>query len=169
MNGVAQEPLDGAEESARTAMRHHHGQMMHRLKSLSAALGRAVAAGDTVAEHEAHAVLVEWCETELVPHALAEEEKLYGPAAGLPEGGLLVEGMLEEHRVLTGLLEELRGAGGVAAAVLGGSIERIFALHVDKEDRLLLPLLAAAPGLSLAESVEDLESLVGAAHVRHEP
>ncbi|MCG2621066.1 hemerythrin domain-containing protein [Arthrobacter sp. I2-34] len=163
MNAQSGETNNG--EAARAAMRHHHEQMRHRLKSLADALAKAVAARDTVAEHDAHAVLVEWCETELLPHALAEEDRLYGPAADLAEGRLLVEGMLAEHRAIVGLLEELRGADGVAGAVAAGVMDRIFALHLDKEDRLLLPLLAAAPGLSLADAVEGLAELVGAAHV----
>ncbi|NKX56245.1 hemerythrin domain-containing protein [Arthrobacter mobilis] len=165
MNGPLGEPADAARDPARAALQHHHGQLLHRLKSLASALADAVAAGDAVAGHEARTVLIEWGESDLIPHVLAEEEKLYAPAAGLPEGRLLVEALLAEHRALAGLLEELRGAGGVAAAVLGGAIERTFALHVEKEDRLLVPLLAGAPGLSLAGAVEGLESLVGEAHL----
>jgi hypothetical protein len=165
MNGPAREP-DAASGAAQAALREHHGQMRHRLKSLAAALERAVAAGDSVAAHDEHAVLIEWCETDLLPHTLAEEDRLYGAAAGQPEGRLLVEGLLAEHRVLVALLEELRGAGGMAAAVTAGAMDRVFALHLEKEDQLLLPLLAGVPGFSLAEAVEGLEALVGAAHVR---
>jgi nucleotide-binding universal stress UspA family protein len=166
MNTPAGLPPDAAQVPAQAAVLQHHEQMRHRLKSLASALAHSVAAGDAVAGHEAHAVLVEWCERDLVPHVLAEEDKLYGPAAGLPGAGLLVEGLLDEHRALVDLVEELRGTDGLDGAVLGRCLERIFALHTGKEDKLLLPQLAAAPGLPLAEAVAGLVELVGEAHVR---
>ena len=72
--------------------------------------------------------------------------------------------MRAEHQVIVGLLEELRAAQGVAAAVVAGALQRVFSLHLDKENRLLLPLIAAAPGLSLARSVAGLHELLGEAH-----
>lgn len=150
--------------AALAAVTAHHAGMHRRLEKLTAALIHAVAAGDTVGEHEAHSVLVEWCEDELLPHALAEEDALYAGAGALSEGKLLVDGMLAEHQVIVGLLEELRAAHGVAAAVVAGALQRVFMLHLDKENRLLLPLFAAAPGLNLARSVAGLHELLGEAH-----
>jgi hypothetical protein len=69
--------------------------------------------------------------------------------------------MLAEHQVIVALVEELRGARGVAAAVAAGAIQRIFALHLDKENRLLMPFVVSSPGLSLAEAVSGLHELVG--------
>ncbi|MET3922244.1 hemerythrin domain-containing protein [Arthrobacter sp. UYEF20] len=156
----------GEEAGALEAVETHHGSMLRRLNALASTLTHAVKAGDAVAEHDAHEVLVEWCETELVPHALAEEGPLYGGAGDTPEGKLLVEGMLAEHQVIAGLVEDLRGASGVDAAVAAGALRHIFAVHVDKENRLLLPLIEASPGLSLAQAVGGLSELVGEAHVR---
>lgn len=152
------------DDAALAAVTAHHAGMHRRLEKLTEALIHAVASGDTVGEHEAHAVLVEWCEDELLPHALAEEDALYAGAAALPEGTLLVDGMLAEHRVIVGLLEELRAVHGVAAAVVAGALQRVFSLHLDKENRLLLPLIAATPGLSLARSAAGLHELLGEAH-----
>lgn len=161
-------PSKDADEEARAlaAVEGHHAGMLKRLNALTATLTRAVAAGDAVAEHDAHEVLVEWCETELVPHALAEEGPLYGGARKLPEGTLLVDGMLAEHQVIVGLVEELRGSRGVDTAVAAGSIRNIFALHLEKENTLLMPFIIAAPGLSLARAVEGLQELVGETHAR---
>ena len=150
--------------AAFAAVEQHHASMHKRLSALTATLVRAVRTGDTVAEYDAHEVLVEWCETELVPHALAEEGPLYGGARKMPECTLLVDGMLAEHQVIVGLLEKLRGSAGVDAAVAAGSIRNIFALHLDKENRFLLPFIAASPGLSLARAVEGLQELVGETH-----
>ena len=155
----------GEEARALAAVEQHHADMLKRLDALAAALIHAVTARDTVAEHDAHEVLVEWCETELVPHALAEEGPLYGWARKMPEGTLLVDGMLAEHQVIVGLVEKLRGSAGVDAAVAAGSIRNIFALHLDKENRLLMPFIVASPGLSLARAVEGLHELVGETHV----
>jgi hypothetical protein len=154
------------EARALAAVERHHAGMLKRLGALASALRHAVTTGDTVAEHDAHAVLVEWCETELVPHAIAEEGPLYGEARKAPECTLLVDGMLAEHQVLAGLVEELRGSAGVDAAVAAGSLRNIFALHLEKENRLLLPFIAASPGLSLARTVEGLQELVGESHVQ---
>lgn len=156
-----------AEDDARAfaAVEKHHAGMVKRLDALVSALTHAVQAHDTVAEHDAHEVLVEWCETELVPHALAEEGPLYGGAGGTPEGRLLVAGMLAEHQVIVGLVERLRAARGVEAAVAAGAIGQIFALHLQKENGLLMPFIMDSPGLSLADAVAGLHELVGEAHV----
>ena len=150
---------------ALAAVEQHHAGMLKRLSALTATLVRAVRTGDAVAEHDAHEVLVEWCETDLVPHALAEEGPLYSAPRNLPQGKLLVEGMLAEHQVIVGLVEELRGSTGVDAAVAAGSIRNIFALHLEKENRLLMPFIVASPELSLARAVEGLHELVGESHV----
>ena len=163
---AAKTPDKNADEEARAlaAVEQHHAGMLKRLDALVSKLTRAVTTGDAPAEHDAHGVLVEWCETELVPHALAEEGPLYGGARKMPECTLLVDGMLAEHQVIVGLLEKLRGSAGVDAAVAAGSIRNIFALHLDKENRFLLPFIAASPGLSLARAVEGLQELVGETH-----
>ncbi|MDR7080771.1 hypothetical protein J2X01_000040 [Arthrobacter ginsengisoli] len=155
------------EAGALAAVEQHHAGMLKRLNALAATLSHAVQSGDTVAEHDAHEVLVEWCENDLVPHALAEEGPLYSGPRNMPQGRLLVEGMLAEHQVIVGLLEELRGSTGVEAAVAAGSIRNIFALHLDKENRLLMPFIAASPELSLARAVEGLHELVGVTDVHH--
>lgn len=153
------------EKQALEAVEHHHAVMVTRLKALVAALIHAVEAGDPAAEVDAREVLVEWCETELVPHALAEEGPLYEGPGRTDQGRLLVEGMLAEHRVIVGLVDELRRSQGVNAAVAAGAVQHIFALHLDKENRLLMPFIAQSPELSLADAVEGLHELVGEAHI----
>lgn len=162
-------PKNADEEAAAlAAVEQHHAAMLKRLTALTETLVHAVRERDAVAEHSAHEVLVEWCEDDLVPHALAEEGPLYGRPRTLPEGRLLVDGMLAEHQVIVALVEELRGSAGVEAAVAAGSIRNIFALHLEKENTLLMPLIVATPALSLARAVEGLHELVGEAHV-HQP
>jgi hypothetical protein len=157
---------NAAEEAAALeAVANHHGSMLKRLDALVSALTQAVKTGNPVAEHDAQGVLLEWCETELLPHASAEEGPLYSGAGREPEGRLLVEALLAEHQAFVRLIEELRGASGVDAAVTAGAVRNVFALHLDTENRILLPLIVAAPGLSLVQAVEGLAELVGDAHV----
>ncbi|UUL75186.1 hemerythrin domain-containing protein [Pseudarthrobacter sp. Fe7] len=155
-----------AEAQALLAVEGHHADMLRHLNGLVGLLTEAVEAGDTDAGQETQAALLDWCDKELVPHALAEEGPLYGGPHGMPEARLLVDGMLAEHQVIVSLVDELRTADGVAAAVAAGAIQRIFALHLDKENRLLMPFVVESPGLSLAQAVEGLHELVGesAAH-----
>ncbi|WP_028269239.1 MULTISPECIES: hemerythrin domain-containing protein [Arthrobacter] len=156
-----------AENEALEAVERHHAGMLKRLTALVTALTNSVENRDAGGEHDAHEVLLEWCENELVPHALAEEGPLYGGPRKTAEARLLVEGMLAEHQVIVALVEEFRGARGVAAAVAAGAIQRIFALHLDKENRLLMPFVVSSSDLSLAEAVSGLHELVGEEHAHH--
>jgi iron-sulfur cluster repair protein YtfE (RIC family) len=154
----------GAEQHALRSVERHHAVMLEKLRKLVSSLIQAVEGDGGDAEHSARNALVEWCDSELIPHAVAEEGPLYGGPKKTEEGRLLVEGMLAEHQVIIGLVERLRTAQGVKAAVAGGSIEEIFALHLDKENRLLMPFIADSRGLSLAEAVHGLHELTGEAH-----
>ena len=150
-----------SERQALQAVEAHHADMLRHLNGLVGLLIEAVEAGDAAAAQAAQTTLLDWCDKELVPHALAEEGPLYSGPHGTPEAKLLVDGMLAEHQVIVGQVEELRTADGVSAAVAAGAIQRIFALHLDKENRLLMPFVVQSPGLSLAHAVEGLHELVG--------
>jgi len=51
--------------------------------------------------------------------------------------------------------------------VAAGAIQRIFALHLDKENRLLMPFIIESTGLSLAQAVEGLHELLGEGAAHH--
>ena len=74
--------------------------------------------------------------------------------------------MTAEHKDLAALLDELRGAAGIEAATVASSLSRVFALHIEKENRVLLPFIARTPDLSLSAAVEGLVELVGETHVK---
>ena len=156
-----------AEAQALQAVERHHAAMLKQLKGLVALLMDAVEAGNAPDEEGARAAVLAWCDSELVPHALAEEGPLYGGPRATPEARLLVEGMLAEHRVIVGLVEELRTSTGLSAAVAAGTIQHLFALHLDKENGLLMPFIAGSPDLSLAGAVQGLHQLVGGAEGHH--
>jgi hypothetical protein len=51
--------------------------------------------------------------------------------------------------------------------VAGSAIQRIFALHLDKDNRLLMPFIVHSPDLSLADTVQGLHELSGEGGGRH--
>ena len=108
-----------AEAAAVAAVEQHHAQLAGALRLRVETLLGAVASGDPAAEHERRE-LVDWCTRELVPHALAEEKALYPAAHAKAESRLLVDGMLDEHRVITGLVGEISAAADPTRAAAAG-------------------------------------------------
>lgn len=157
-----------ADAAALDAVEQHHAVMVGALQAHVERLVHAVEQGREADADLARDNLVGWCETEMISHAMAEEAALYGGAHTMPEARLLVDGMLAEHQILSGLVEQLRSASGVRAALAGYSLRVVFDLHVAKENDLLLPLVAAAPDLSLAAIVAGLHEMVGG-HAEHSP
>ena len=83
----------------------HHEQMLTTIGLRVRALTDAVNAGNDVSATQK--ALVEYCRTELLPHAKAEEATLY-PQAGIdPHLRALVQAMIAEHSILTELVEQL--------------------------------------------------------------
>jgi uncharacterized protein (DUF2249 family) len=150
-----------AEAAAVAAVEQHHAQLAGALNLRVEMLLGSVASGDSAADRDRRE-LVEWCNRELVPHALAEEKALYPAAHGMAEARLLVDGMLDEHRVITGLVDEISAAPDLArVAAAGYALRVMFAAHLAKENELILPLLAAAPDVALADVLAGMHELLG--------
>jgi uncharacterized protein (DUF2249 family) len=147
-----------AEADAVAAVERHHAELSGALTALAE---RVLDAGaDTV--EPARRELVAWCERELVPHALAEEKGMYPAAHALPAGRLLVDSMLAEHAVIVDLVREVAEAATPArAAGAARALVVMFDSHLAKENELVLPLLAAAPDVSVAELLEGMHELLG--------
>jgi hypothetical protein len=95
-----------------------------------------------------------------VPHAQAEERTLYPAAGDFVQARLLVDAMLAEHGVITGLVEDLAGAtDGVRAAATASALRTLFDSHLSKENDQLLPLLAQAPDVDLAGLLDGMHDL----------
>jgi uncharacterized protein (DUF2249 family) len=151
-----------ADARAAEAVEQHHAQMAGALATQVEALVSAAAARDDQAAGSARAALVSWCEHELVPHALAEEKAMYPAAQAKPEGRLLVEGMLGEHQVITGLVQLLDSTTEpVRAAAAAKALQVAFENHLAKENELILPLLVGAPDVSVAEVLGGMHELLG--------
>lgn len=153
-----------ADREAMAAVERHHGQMMLRLRTLGDTLLEAVGRDDGSEAHDAHAALQEWCENELLPHALAEEKFLYELAQDRPEATMLVTAMLIEHRSIVSALDRLRGAEGVRAAAQAKVLEALFCLHLEKQNTILLPFIVEQPDVSLLSAVQGLHELTGELH-----
>lgn len=152
-----------ADARAAEAVEQHHAQMAGALALKVESLSAAARSRRETDAHEVRADLVGWCRAELVPHALAEEETLYRAAVTRPEGRLLVEAMLAEHQVVVGLVDDLaRATDAVTAAELARALRILFESHLTKENDQVLPLLVAAPDVSVATLLGGMHELLGA-------
>lgn len=145
------------------AVQEHHAQLAGALTARVEALVAAAARGTRADAEAARPGLVEWCRRELVPHAVAEEAALYPAARRRPEGRLLVEGMLNEHRVIVDLVDEIAAAADpVRAAAAARALLVVFQSHLEKENELVLPLLGADPEVAVADLLAGMHHLLGA-------
>lgn len=144
---------------AADAIRAHHDEMANALRDRVTALAATVRAGDAHADH-ARAVL-DYLETELLPHAAAEEEALY-PAGDTGIAALLVRSMRDEHLNLISHVDAFRTASdGIDAATRASAILALFDSHLHKENDLLVPLLVADANVSLADLLGGMHELLG--------
>lgn len=151
-----------ADAEAVEAVKQHHAELAGALRLRVEALLAAAAAGDRPAAEESRQDLVAWCERELLPHALAEEGAMYPAARETVEGRLLIESMLGEHTLITGLVREVaQTTDAVRAAAAGNALRVAFDSHLAKENDLVLPLLAGTPGVSVAELLGGMHELLG--------
>ncbi|MDP2774621.1 MAG: DUF2249 domain-containing protein [Nocardioides sp.] len=153
---------DSADAEAVEAVENHHAQMSGELALLVANLVNAADGGGAISTRNR---LVAWSRESLVPHALAEEKTLYPAARELTEARLLVDAMLAEHVAIVAMVDEVeRAATHVAAAAAGRALQALFAVHLDKENDQLLPLLAASPNHSVALLLEGMHEVLGGGH-----
>lgn len=151
-----------ADAHAAEAVKQHHAALADALNLRTQALFTAASGRDAAAAEQARRDLVAWCERELVPHALAEEQTLYPAAQATIEGRLLVEAMLSEHEVINRLLREVRDSADVLrAAGSAAALRAVFDSHLTKENDFVVPLLAATPGVSLHDLLGGMHQLLG--------
>lgn len=144
------------------AVEAHHAQMSGALAVHTDVLVSAAAGSDLAAVEHARRLLVDWCHQELLPHAIAEEQAMYPAARATAAGRLLVDAMLREHRLITDLVRQVEDAGDpVRAAAAATALRVLFESHLEKENELVLPLLVATPGVSVAELLDGMHELLG--------
>src|SRR5690606_29162345 len=153
-----------ADQDAAAAVVRHHAQLAADLERRIAAVLDAAERG--LSEEEAQRArhdLLAWLHHELMPHAQAEEQTLYPAAAADPAGTALVAGMTKEHAAIGALVGEIESAGSpVRAAAAARALGALFAVHLDKENELILPLLVNRADVSVAELLAGMHELLGA-------
>jgi hypothetical protein len=147
-------PLEAA-----AAIRAHHEELADGLAGQVERLVADARAGRPT--EAARNRVVAYLDTEIVPHAAAEERTLY-PAADAGPVALLVDAMRAEHRDLMGRVTQLRSAPDPIAAVAGASaIAALFASHLAMYNDRLIPALLAMPDVSLGDLLAGMHELVG--------
>jgi iron-sulfur cluster repair protein YtfE (RIC family) len=144
---------------AAVAIREHHAELQDALRERVVALRDAVQAGQ--AHGPAQRAVLAFLDTELLPHAAAEERSIY-PAGDRGLTTMLVQAMLEEHRNLIAHVAGLRGSAEAMEAVGSASaIQALFESHLSKENDLLLPALVADPSVSLGALLGGMHEILG--------
>ena len=144
------------------AVMQHHAQLAGALgRHIEKALNTAIS-GDLPAAEKSKQALLQWCETELIPHALAEEASMYPVAHEDPTARLLVDAMISEHRDIAALIQKIRTASNpVLVAAKAQALGALFDSHLVKENEQILPLLAALKDVSLAFILGGMHELLG--------
>lgn len=134
-------PEDAA---ALAAAEEHHAHLAGALAGRVALLQQAADRADVAGAESIRVDLVAFCDNELLPHAFAEEASVYGDAHKLAEGKLLIDSLIGEHNRIKVMVDALRTAGTPAdTAAEARALQVFFESHKDKEEDLVLPLLAA--------------------------
>ena len=145
-------------ESA-NAIRAHHAELQAALRERVVALTDAVRSGQ--APQPAQRAVLAFLDTELLPHAAAEERTIY-PAGDRGVTAMLVQAMLAEHRNLIAHVAGLReSADAIEAVGSATAIQALFESHLSKENDLLLPALMADPSVSLGELLSGMHEILG--------
>ena len=153
---------NAADAQAVEAVKSHHAQLAGALAVQAEAIIEATAQGDLPDVGAAAHALVRWCDAELIPHALAEEQAMYPHAHEDPRARLLVDAMLAEHRDLVAQVDAVRGATSpVRAAAAAQALRALFDSHLVKENDQILPLLAESREVSLADILAGMHGLLG--------
>lgn len=145
------------------AVMEHHAELAGTLGRHIERLLNTAISGDLHAAEKTKQALLAWCETELIPHALAEEASMYPKAHEDPSARLLIDAMITEHRDIVALIQRIRSASNpILVAAKAKALGTLFESHLAKENEQILPLLAASKDVSLAEILGGMHELLGA-------
>lgn len=151
------------------AVKEHHAELAGALGRHIERLLNTAISGDYEAAEKAKHALLEWCDTELIPHALAEEASMYPKAHEDASARLLIDAMIAEHRDIVTLIQKIRDASNaVLVAAKAKALGALFDSHLTKENEQILPLLASAQDVSLAEILGGMHELLGSADAKSE-
>jgi uncharacterized protein (DUF2249 family) len=151
-----------ADAEAVEAITRHHAQLAGQLAVLTDAMLAAVERGADFEPVRSAALI--FLSSELLPHAAAEEERLYPAATRTERARPLVESMIAAHRVIGSLVDSIRTEPPVRAAGSGQALRVLFGAHLADENERILPIVAADPEVSLVEVTHGMHELLGHAH-----
>jgi iron-sulfur cluster repair protein YtfE (RIC family) len=141
------------------AIRSHHSELQATLRRRVVALTDTVRAGH--GSEPARLAVLEFLDTDLLPHATAEESSIY-PAGDRGATAMLVQAMLAEHRNLVAHVAGLRqSSDAIEAMGFAREVQALFESHLSKENDLLLPVLMADPSVSLANLLSGMREILG--------
>jgi uncharacterized protein (DUF2249 family) len=151
-----------ADAEAVEAIMSHHAQLAGQLAGLTDAM---LSAAERGADFEpARAAALFFLTGELLPHAAAEEDRLYPAATRTERARPLVESMIAAHRIIGSLVDGIRTERPVRAAGSGQALRVLFDAHLTDENERILPMVAADAEVSLAEVTQGMHELLGHAH-----
>ena len=154
-----------ADRHAADAIVDHHARLADALTAHAGLIRDSANGEDETQLWQRRDALLAWLHAELLPHAHAEEAALYPAAANQPGGRALIDGMIAEHQAITALVTELTAATTpVDAAAAARALSALFAVHLAKENDLVVPLVMAGEDVSLAGLLEGMHELIGASH-----
>lgn len=150
-----------ADAEAVEAITSHHAHLAGQLGVLIDAIVSAVERG--AGFEQARAAALAFLAAELLPHAAAEEERLYPAATHTERARPLVESMIAAHRVIGSLVDSIRTEPPVRAAGSAQALRVLFDAHLVDENERILPIVAADPHVSLVEVTQGMHELLGRA------
>lgn len=149
-----------ADAEAVETIKNHHAELAARIAALTDAMLSAAEHGGDF--ESTRGTLSAFLTGELLPHARAEEERLYPAAAHTDRARPLVESMIAAHRIIGALVDRIASeASPVRAAATGHALRVLFDAHLTDENERILPIVAADPDVSLAEVTHGMHELLG--------
>ncbi|MGH3294093.1 MAG: hemerythrin domain-containing protein [Trebonia sp.] len=153
---------EGATEQVRQIV-HHHAVLRRGVERRAGTVCGAAASG--VPHQRQLAVLRKYLDSEVLPHAAAEERTLYRAAAAQARSSELARELTAEHHALAYLAGRLQPAADAAtAARIAEWIATLFDGHVAKVNDRLLPALTGS-GADLAALLADMHRMQAGARV----
>lgn len=152
-----------ADGEAVETIKNHHTELAGHLAALTDAMLSAAGRSDDFEASRSAAVT--FLEQQLLPHAAAEEDRLYPAAARTDRARPLIESMIATHRVIGTLADRVRTeTNPVRAAAAAHALRIVFDAHLADENERILPIVAADPDTSLAEVTHGMHELLGGHH-----
>lgn len=150
---------NAADSAAAEAIAEHQAQLAGTLSALTSVVVEAAARGDQSLTLSARDDLRAWCRSALLPHASAQKSVLYAAARAQTAGRLLIDAMIVEQDSIAGLADALDTDDPVRLAATAHALQTLLALHIDKVNNYVIPLLAAAPDVSLTQLLQAMDTL----------